>query len=600
MKTAERILALILGGAVLVGCVPNAFAAVSREETKENPAIYVSDAGKGDGSTVDNPASFLEAVSKAKDGDSFTVIGTVNLPEEWESPEADISIQGREGSQAVLMMQPGGTNVGEKASMLLKGNVRFNQITLDVTRPNQYNDVFVIAANGHKLEFGSSVSTPSDTSTYSGYVFGGGFHKEITGDTHVINNGKLYVTGIYGGGCGAAVQGSTFVRHTGFAKCLYGGGMSAYGSRDTSAPANVSNNVTLELIGGDLSNPTVFGGGDASKAEAGVGGDVAIHIDRAKRSVKVYGGGSASSNGSADVAGNVSIAVENTDMAGNGTFVCGGGAGYYSASRPSQSANVGGNVAIRYEKNNFGHVFGGGTEYSDILGDTHMTVLDCTGAPTIHAGGRGDKKHTVTSHGDVQIELRDTLADTYTLGEYAAVKGKVQIDLLGGGADRTDTVFDTVVYNQDEKLPDSRLENAIVRVAGDCTVTEIYDFPSIVISSGGILREHATEITAYGKVRPVRLFNGVNDIRIEEGGTLDLIQDNTIGGDFYSEGNLTTVSGEKLIVDGTVTGTGAASYTSSNFDQSYRIITAMDRVLTVGDYLIPWKGYRHGTKRIRI
>ena len=86
------------------------------------------------------------------------------------------------------------------------------------------SSMFVIAANGNKLVIGDGTATPADTSKYSSAIFGGGYHQDIIGDTHVENHGSLLVTKIYGGGCGGDVTEDTYVELTGNAIALYGRG----------------------------------------------------------------------------------------------------------------------------------------------------------------------------------------------------------------------------------------------------------------------------------------------------------------------------------------------------------------------------------------
>ena len=144
----KRIAAVLLSLSVLCSSVATNELLAAADSPAVEP-VYVSEGGTGDGSSIDSPKDFNEAMTAAADGDVFSIVGTVNLPLAWESPEADVTITGQGAGQSVLMMRPGGTGTGDQASILLQGGLTLDNLTLDVKREGKYGNLYVIAANGH-------------------------------------------------------------------------------------------------------------------------------------------------------------------------------------------------------------------------------------------------------------------------------------------------------------------------------------------------------------------------------------------------------------------------------------------------------------------
>lgn len=537
---------------------------------KAEGTIYVSQDGTGTGISAEDPAKFEDALSAAKSGDTFILVGTVTLPKNWETPAADITIKGQGTGASTLMMMPCSINASTpapKPSISLNGALTLDELTLDVKRENQYGNIFAIAANGHSLVFGSGFRTSDDTSNYSGYVFGGGYYEDIGSGTHIENYGTLLVTDIYGGGCGANVTGDTYILQTGSSKQLAGGGYTPYGSTG----AHIYGNTTIVADGGMLTsrNHLVFGGGYANNAPANVSGSTSVTVNNSGSYITVYGGGRATNSGEANVGGDAAVSVTNTNMSNNNSSVFGGGYGYYSSASKQNPANIGGNVSITYSGNNFGYVYGGGEANCTVSGSTTIHVDACTGNPVLYAGGKGSSKYSTVNTGDVTIHTGYSLVDVYSQGDYGQVDGFVTIDLQGGGASREDTVFDCNLYNYDKGSKANPQNGSKVLVSGDSTITEIYNFTDIEILAGGALREHSTVITAYGKTRDVKLLQNCGNLVVQEGGTLDLLQTNEITGNADISGNLTIEALSTLVVDGTVSSTDTASYTSTDFLTTY-------------------------------
>ena len=549
----------------------NAAAAANLAAPQADGVLYVSQDGSGNGSSQDAPANFLSAMEAAKDGDEFILVGTVALPEDWHTPDADITIRGNDAATSVLKMASGGTGSDDTPSISLEGSLTLDNLMLDVEKnPSPYySSMFVIVANANSLNIGSGVSTPGDTSYYSGRIFGGGFHEGVTGDTNINIAGTLLVTNVFGGGCAGDVNGNTDVRVTGTCVTIYGGGLTVYRVSNT---ANVSGNTNITLENAQLtSRPTVYGGGDGSNADAIVGGDVTIYQNNVTDGgKKIYGAGE-SGDGDAYVGGNVSITSIGCDMSKNNATIYGAGTGDREGVK---SAGVKGNVTITYENGNFGSIYGAGTDYANVDGTTTIHLSNNKGTPDVYGGGEGDD-YITQSNGTVEINVLNTMVQLYTQGENARVNDLVTVNLLGGGADRDVNSVSTDFYNRvllgsNNSEASEEFKSVINVLDGDNTVTTIHDFEVINVKNG-ILREHVTDYDGSGTSGdgPRHLFNNVEDVTIGNSGSLDILQDNEITGSFESTGNLTTVAGAALIVDQTVTSGSGASYTSSDAQKSY-------------------------------
>ena len=543
----------------------------------DNNIVYVAqnNSGNATGDSAENAISFIDAMSNAKDGDTFIVVDEINLPENWKTPSCNITITGNDKETSILKMAQGSTSNGKNPSMTLSGNLTLDNLMLDVVENSSpyLSSMFVIVANGHKLLIESGVYTKEDTSKYSGKIFGGGFFSDITGNTYIENEGSLLVTDIYGGGCAGNVTGDTNVIVTGLGRKIYGCGLTIYKSSNT---ANVIGNVNININNAQLtSRPIIYGGGDASEADAIVTGNVQIYHGSVKDGGKnIYGAGYAY-KGNAYVGGNVDITVSNYDMSNNNSTIYGGGYG----DKEETSAGVKGNVNITYEKGNFGTIYGAGEEYADVYGKTNITLKNNTGTPVVYGGGQGNKTYQVKSHKELEINLLNSKVDLYTQGVNAKVDGLVSVNLLGGGAERTNNSVGCNLYNRmrssntngSDKGEPSDDFRAIVNVLdGVNTITTINDFEDINIQKGTLL-EHVRYYDGSGSSSdgPRELFNNVDNVKIQNGAGLDLLGDNEITGYFTSAGNLTTVAGTKLVTDGKITSSKGASYTSSDAQESY-------------------------------
>ena len=547
---------------------------VNEELALSDSVIYVAQqsVGLANGESAENALSFTDAMTQAQDGDSFILVGEVQLPKDWHSPAYNITISGENKDTSILRMAKGSTAKENTASITLESDLTLDNLMLEVEPSgSQYLlSMFVIVANTHRLVIGSGVQTNEDTSKYSGAIFGGGYYEDVIGNTYIENNGTLLVTKIYGGGVDSDVTGNTNVIVTGTCTQIFGGGLSVYKSQN---PANVVGNTNITIQNAQLtSKPHIYGGGDGSNANAIVTGNVTINHDTVKDSGKnIYGAGIAR-KGDAYVGGNVNITVKNYDMSKNNTTIYGAGSGSFTNSK---SAGVKGNVSITYENGNFGDIYGAGEEKANVDGTTEITLRNIDGTPNVYGGGKGNEDNKVVSQKAVTINLLNTRVRLHTQGKYAQVKGLVTVNLYGGGADRNIDSVGSDLYNRmatsgTKNEYDKSYKANVNVVEGINTITTIHDFDNVNITNGSLL-EHVREYngSATSTNGPREIFNNVQNVTIGTTGTLDLLGDNTILGNFNSAGNLTTMAGAKLIVEKTVSSSTGASYTSSNAQESY-------------------------------
>lgn len=505
--------------------------------------IYIANSGsdESEGASLENPTTLAHAVEIAEAAEEdefvFQISGTVEIPVGWKSPAGkSVTFRGEDADTDKLFIPYGGNNKNTNSvNISLQGNLTFETISLDIS-PNsnpRLANPFYIVANGHRLVFREDVQTMQSTPSqgeYNGYIYGGGLYETVTGDTYIENHGTLKLVTVYGGGAGADVTGTAYVKNYGLLKQIYGGGCSVYG-KGTSA--NVGN-TEIEMVGGNLSNHNLYGGGDAGNYDAKVLGDVTILVDGADNYPAIYGGGySSSASCSADVVGNVEIIAKNMDLrsyTSNYSSVFGGG----SAGSRGQ-ADIHGNVSITLENCDGGRVYGGGSGISNVKGNVTLKIVDCAQLynavnPTVYAGGKGTTKTALSSNvGDVEIIVEDSPVVIYTQGSYGNVSGAVKIRLLENAGFDRDFTYGSKIYNQDEKRSEVRGENATVEVEGEVTFAIISGVPEILIKEGGRLNEYSLSN---------RLLTNCGNVTIEKGGTLDLLQTNEITGNFVSAGTL--------------------------------------------------------------
>ena len=579
----KRGLSVLLLFCMLLTMVPPALATGAVGSTvptvpTEERIIYVSEKGddeEGDGS-IDNPYKTLEEATKnAKAGDIYQLSGTVKVELGWITPDVPITIRGDGPEVSRFEMAKGGKvnyGSGNKASLYLGADVTFDNLTIATTKSSSIFDFagFSIIANGNKLVFTESATTPDpNKETYTGFIFGGGYHEDIQKDTCIENYGKLYTTTIYGGGCGASVTGDVTLKHEGFAMKIFGGGYAAYGSQK---PADVTGNIHV-IVGttekaANLSSGALYCGGDASNNDAKVNGSTELTTNSFQITaggVAFYGGGVASSKGCADVSGDVKITVNKTDMSGNsGTLYAGG-----RSTDNNKTANIDGKVEMNISGGNFGAIYGGGEGKSAIITETvaiHMT--DCAGTPSVHAGG----KSSAQNKGAVTIDVTNSKPDIYALGNEGSVEGRVTIKLHDGGASRDISSVSSTIYNCDEsevknvsgsgRLPTEGTkykEGTEIIVDGKYTATRIFGVPVINIKANGALLEHTKEFKGSTKY-DAKLFNDCTNVAVEKGGTLDLLQTNEISGTFNCAGTLTMPQSAELIAGGKVTVSDGAMF----------------------------------------
>lgn len=114
----------------------------------------------------------------------------------------------------------------------------------------------------------TSVIVTHTTTSVGGNVFGGGNAAGITGNTSVDMNAGTVTTALYGGcnSSGTVTQGSTVLMSGGTTGTVYGGG---YGAATTVDKGSASYGATVNLSGSATVTGNVFGGGNAGQVNGG-------------------------------------------------------------------------------------------------------------------------------------------------------------------------------------------------------------------------------------------------------------------------------------------------------------------------------------------
>ena len=79
---------------------------VNEELALSDSVIYVAQqsVGLANGESAENALSFTDAMTQAQDGDSFILVGEVQLPKDWHSPAYNITISGENKDTSILRM----------------------------------------------------------------------------------------------------------------------------------------------------------------------------------------------------------------------------------------------------------------------------------------------------------------------------------------------------------------------------------------------------------------------------------------------------------------------------------------------------------------
>lgn len=511
----------------------------------EENIIYVSQSGEGDGLSLDSPKAFASAMNDAKGGDTFILIEDITLTDQWDTPNVGITVKGI-NEQIVLTLKSGSyIDKNNGASIILNGSLKMDTICLKTI--NNKNTLLIVA-NGNNLVFEKGVNM---TSSATKYIFGGGYYTDTKSTSLTINSkitGRCY---IYAGGCYSNVDGDTnLIMNDSNYDTVYGGGY--YG--------NVSGNTNVEIIGGSLisTGRSIYGGGN----EGVVSGNTNVSIQNiGTDKANFYGGGN---NG--DIGGNTNIEMKGCHSTGNKMY-------FHAAGKESNVLkNVNMTVTNCDFKTNIGAdkgFFAGASGDGIVYGTATINFVDNKDYLVVHAGGYKGSTEMV---GKVNINITNTkFYRAFTVGTKDSIVHDVDINLYDGGANREPNAYpDSYLnnYSYDEQYSDIKTKKPLgevnVNVYGDTTWTQIDEFPNIHIFNQAVLNERATE---------KNLFNNCDNVTIDEGGSLNLLQDNEIKGNFKSSGNLSFEDSQnpdaKLIVDGTVTSYEGASYTSADFATTY-------------------------------
>ena len=548
--------------------------------------IYVSDSGDdntGDG-TQDNPFATLKEINDYITNNDLAsveikVVGDLTI-DSWDTPEGvSITLTGTDEQSRILFEKKSSSKMEYNISM--GGALTVDSIQLDCTYEpgivsTMKSGAYTIVANGNPLIIGNNAEAVYSTDwTNRNHIIGGALGTDLDSDPNVEIYTSLPNTYVVGGCSGGNLTGDiTLTVEDATVQRIYGGGEANDGE------ANVVGDISITLDKVSTVNYVCGGGcvGDFDDGNADVIGDITLNVSnhRGAKTLIIGGGRAGSSEGmTATVDGNISITLEETDLSNNDSTIYGGG---YGDSKMMENAKVSGDITIDVQNcYSYGTVYGGGN-CADVDGNITINVEgeNEKESPSIYGGGEGDDKdHPANVTGTVDITLNGVRATVCTLGKYGTVDGKTTVYLKSGGGKLKDTVFSENIFNCDARFvnwagnlsgdPIYNDNSELIVMDGTFVATTLHGFPKITICDKGTLQEQ----------RPTQkhLFEEVGDVIIKEGGTLSLLQDNEISGDFTSSGNLTTeVAGDvtsKLIVDGTVTSTDTASYTSTDFETTY-------------------------------
>ena len=556
--------------------------------------IYVSDGGTGDGSSEASCADFETAMQNAQEGDTFIVVGSVDLTSgTWKTPACSITVAGADASASLKLF---GKQIRSSSSPItsavpaisLQGDIIFDDIILECTMSNSYYSfIYAVVANGNHLtlEDGVSVKWGSSGTQRQIHFYGGGFQEDVAGDTHLtIKTSKLSRHHIYGGGYNGDVQGDTLVEFAGTAgsyigcSSVYGGGY-AVGSSET---ANVSGTSRLQFEY-YTPNASMFAGGYADGGTANVGSTQSDLLESeadGSALVRFYGGGYACNGGTANVEGNVSSHIEDRAVYSygldkNSRFLYNGG--YADA---TSYAEVLGNAVMEVARQQSFQCSGGGRgPNTTIHGDTSISVQD---SKNFWSFGCGDSAGADSVLGDITLTYQNTYGAIFTLGYTQKDTDKDTVGLPGSGSEATINLngytsgsnlhihngahgYSLQRYWYDHSVPTTinvRNHNNVKNSSGGAINLTPQD--QIQIMSGGTLEGQPP---FYGNSFPVFSYTDerkTGSVTIDEGGTLALKEDEHIAGSLTVNGTLSVQDSKKLSVDGGVsTGTSAAFATNN-------------------------------------
>ena len=582
----------------------------------------------GDGTSAGSALSFDTAMASAKDGDVFAVVGTVEM-ENWTTPEANITIQGADENAVLKFAGYGSTTevwLSLQGDLTVKDlTLGFSKQQYTVPENGGPSLPAFIFANGHTLHLTETavIDTPewkeSPKSSSSRmvkspvYIFGGGDRENnVTGDTHLVLEMKLKneesFIYAYGGGRCSDVSGNTNVKLMGenvHVRSIVGGGL----VDQDEGTADVGGNTNITISGGAWAGDTKVSSTDPDTVAVAGGGHILSNDP------SVIGTNSDIQTATANVAGAVNIVLnditgEQVDCIVGGCYDAGRsraamitgttgpvkididdcqfqnvwhrifGGGYISYGSENRMIQVNGDVTIAANNSLVQFVYGGGNSESGsvlslVTGNVDMTLTNCTGG---NANGVYLRRGIFVSGwdrtssgpnmilGDATLTLKNVHApNIHATGDGAGVKGKVVIDVYGGGS--TDTIDERIYNSYQDNTTVGRHPNATLNIYGEVPLTSIGSMTQVNITSGSTLKQHREETMLFGRWGS-ELTNNVSlapDARLElyEGTSrqenfITYVTCNQIDGNFEALGTLyirddTQKKTGYMIVGGTVT-----------------------------------------------
>lgn len=585
-------------------CQGEAKQSVQDEEDKDENVIYVSQSGTGEGTSVEDAKGFDDAMTNAKDGDVFAIVGTVTK-DLWTTPSVGITIKGAydiddetvDDTHKAVLKITGTKKTPIYEGISMQGDLTIQNIKLEIGQKDGYYGSLVhFYANGHTLTIGEKVSAEYPGGNYGGSsleIFGGG-PTDIEQDTNVVISAKLEGSAtVYGGGYNANVKGDTHVTlNGGYVGSVFGGG---YAYNDATKPtANIDGDTNVILKNAEVSAGTgftgaVYGGGEAYSAgkTVNVTGTANVWIeDSSIRTVTIYGGSDVHQGATSDIK-QVNLTIKNTPTSSN--YIFAGSNIDNSNSTTTGHAHVeSAEVKLIGTSSTALDIYGGGYGYASLVKNVSVT-LEGVSALALYAGGYGYSSnidHATVEKATITID-NSRVTNLYTSGRSSKVENEVKI-ILKNAVDtlsEKDTAgsypFNIFNSSLSSKSENPTANTTIIAESGRSKITKIRGVPTITVKNGGTLEQyHSTKANLFDKFDENTLCGNVT---IEEGGILYLKSANEISGTFTSAGTLkmpapySSFAGNSLLdaaltVGGTVTVQAGASYvpvTSSGMETNY-------------------------------
>ncbi len=173
---------------------------------------------------------------------------------------------------------------------------------------------------------------------------------------------------------------------------------------------------------------------------------------------------------------------------------------------------VNGDVTIAANNSLVQFVYGGGNSESGsalslVTGNVDMTLTNCTGG---NANGVYLRRGIFVSGwdrtssgpnmilGDATLTLKNVHApNIHATGDGAGVKGKVVIDVYGGGS--TDTIDERIYNSYQDNTTVGRHPNATLNIYGEVPLTSIGSMTQVNITSGSTPKQHREETMLFGR-----------------------------------------------------------------------------------------------------